>query len=277
LAPSNLAGLDARTLLDQCRALAREAGGRILAVAAEGRTEVEAKTDGSPLTRADRASHEVIVAGLAELLPETPILSEEGQVESFRPGPGGRFWCVDPLDGTKEFVKGLGEYTVNIALVESARPVLGVVYVPVQGVFFLAAEGEGAFRAKADGPTEPITARRVERPEVAVVSRSHLSDQTRQFLEALGVGEAIEAGSSLKICAVAEGRADVYPRHGPTCLWDTAAGAIVAREAGCLVLDLQGRPLAYDPADGIRREGFLVFPEGLEATVRAAISAVPPS
>ncbi len=254
--------LDAQTLqafLDACIPIAYEAGAAILQVAAEG-TDVQVKQDGSPLTRADMASDAIIAAGLAPLEPKLPILSEEGDVEDSSIGTWRTFWCVDPLDGTKEFVKGLSEYTVNIAIVEDAQPVLGVVYVPVQDVMYYGAKSLGAWKVSSAGQPVRIASSAAKRPAKAVVSRSHLSDETKEFLVRLGVTDMVAHGSSLKICAVAEGAADIYPRHGPTCLWDTAAGAAIAIEAGCNVVDLAGAPLSYDPSVGIKRAGFIVLP-----------------
>ena len=139
-----------------------------------------------------------------------------------------------------------------------------MVYVPVQDVLYYAAQGLGAWKAGAGGEPERITASACEKPTSAVVSRSHLSDETKVFLDKLGVSEMISHGSSLMICAVAEGRADIYPRHGPTCLWDTAAGGAVAIEAGCRVVDLQDNDLSYDPKAGIKRPGFIVYPSQLD-------------
>ena len=255
------------SLLDRTRPLARVAGKAIVEVAAEG-TEVTEKADGSPLTRADLASHNVIVAGLEAIEPGFPILSEEGDLKSFGGETWQTYWCVDPLDGTKEFVKGLTEYTVNIALVDGGRPILGVVYVPVQDVLYYAAKSQGAWKVESDGVEQRIAPSRCERPATAVVSRSHLSADTEEFLKRLNVTNVISHGSSVKICAVAEGRADIYPRHGPTCLWDTAAGAAVAVEAGCAVMNLAGEPLSYDAGGGIKHSGFLVYPSGLDIETR---------
>jgi 3'(2'), 5'-bisphosphate nucleotidase len=247
--------------------IARAAGAAILQVAT-GDTAAEAKADGSPLTRADLASHDVIMAGLSGLTPRLPILSEEGDLTAFGPDAWSAFWCVDPLDGTKEFVKGLGEYTVNIALVERTVPVLGVIYVPAQDVLYYAARGLRAWRSRGAAAALPIAASRCRTARSAVVSRSHLSPETEAFLQGLGVTRSVQHGSSIKICAVAEGTADIYPRHGPTCLWDTAAGTAIALEAGCRVIGLDGSPLSYDPALGLKRPGFIVLPQTLDAVVR---------
>jgi len=243
-----------------CRA-AIEAGRAIAEISAEI-GQVTDKADGSPLTRADMASHHIIVAALEQLDPALPILSEEGDLDAFIAGWHETFWCVDPLDGTKEFIKGLDEYTVNIAVVEGGVSVFGVIYVPAKGLLYHAATGLGAWRTDvaAGGEPERIAPTDHAAPRVAVASRSHLDERTQGYLDRLGVEQVIQCGSSVKMTAVAEGRADIYPRFGPTCLWDTAAGAAIAVEAGCSVLALDGAPLSYDPAAGLKREGFLVTP-----------------
>jgi 3'(2'), 5'-bisphosphate nucleotidase len=260
-------------LLEATGALARRAGEAILAtVASLG--EIEEKADGSPVTRADRAAHDVIFEGLQALDPEIAIVSEEGDLGETVRSAGPTYWLVDPLDGTKEFIAGRPEYTVNIALVEDAVAVLGVIQVPVSGRLYLGARGLGARRV--DGADEtPLTPPAVDRPQSAVVSRSHLTKPTEVFLATLGISETTACGSSLKICAVAEGSAHVYPRFGPTCLWDTAAGTGIATAAGCAVVDLKGEPLRYDPARGLKHPGFLVAAPGdcLEACLPALRSS----
>ncbi len=249
--------------LVSCREIAARAAWAIQDVARES-LDVREKQDGSPLTRADRASHDVIVSGLSALSPSQAILSEEGSQSDLENWKADPYWLVDPLDGTKEFIAGRTEYTVNIALVEQAVPVLGVIFVPAQNVCYFAARGLGAFRKDADGPEERLQPSRAARPQSAVASRSHLSDETRAFLERNGIEQFIQSGSSIKICAVAEGKADIYPRHGPTCLWDTGAGAAIAREAGCRVMDLEGQELRYDPAQRVLVPGFIVVPGKME-------------
>ena len=247
-------------LLDAVGDLARHAGEAILATV-DSLGDVEAKADGSPVTRADRAANAVLVEGLRKLEPGLAIVSEEGELEDTVRAAGSVYWLVDPLDGTKEFVAGRPEYTVNVALVEAGVPILGVILVPVNRRLYLAARGVGA--RLVDGETRtPLAPAAVDRPTSAVVSRSHMSPPTEEFLARLGITETTPCGSSLKICAVAEGRADVYPRFGPTCLWDTAAGTAIATTAGCAVVDLSGQPLRYDLADGLKRPGFLVTAPG---------------
>ena len=264
-------GAQLPALLGAVGDLARRAGDAILATARDG-NEVEEKADGSPVTRADRAAHDVLFAGLRELDPDHTVVSEEGDVEESAGAAGSVYWLVDPLDGTKEFIAGRPEYTVNVALVEAGVPVLGVIQVPVNGRLYLGARGHGA--RLVDGASESsLTPASVDRPRTAVVSRSHLTSPTEEFLARLGITETTPCGSSLKICAVAEGVADVYPRFGPTCLWDTAAGSAIATAAGCVVVDLNGRPLRYDPANGIKHPGFLVAAPG--GCLEACLSALP--
>ena len=221
--------------------------------------EVERKADNSPLTLADRRSHAVIAEALAGTL--WPLLSEEGAHESYEVRREWRtLWIVDPLDGTKEFLKRNDEFTVNIALVTDGVPVMGVIYVPAKHVLYWGTREEGAFRADVDATTlerthvERIPAAGGSRPYRVVASRSHLSAETQQFIDALRPGhpylETVSAGSSLKLCLVAEGRADVYPRLAPTMEWDTAAGHAIALAAGCTVADAAtGEPLRYNKAD----------------------------
>jgi 3'(2'), 5'-bisphosphate nucleotidase len=260
-------------LLDEAGQLARRAGQAILATrVALG--DVEIKDDGSPVTRAELAAHEVILAGLAQLTPEIPVISEEGELETAVRAAGSSFWLVDPLDGTKEFIKGLPEYTVNIALVENGEPVLGAIHVPAVDVLYLGARGVGARRVDPHG-TLALETPSVTCPRRAVASRSHLSLETEEFLRLLGIGETAPRGSSLKLCAVAEGAADVYPRLAPTRLWDTAAGTAIARAAGCHVIDLAGEPLRYDLAKGLVHPGFVVCAPGSGLSAcRAALASL---
>ena len=249
-------------LLDHAKTTARAAGKAILAIPVAP-ADATAKADGSPLTRADLASHAIIERGLRKLTPAFPIVSEEGDLETAARTPAETFWLVDPLDGTKEFLKGLGEYTVNIALVERGFPILGVVYVPPADVMYWAARGMGAWKSEAAGPPQAVRPSCARMPRTAVVSRSHLDRETEAFLARLKVTQVIQRGSSVKMCAVAEGAADIYPRFGPTNLWDTAAGTAIAREAGCRVADLAGKDLSYALSGGLKHAGFIVCPPGL--------------
>ena len=239
--------------LDAIATIAAEAGRRILDVYARDFT-VTHKDDQSPLTEADRAAHEHIVAQLLALTPELPVLSEESAKIDYRERAAWRrFWLVDPLDGTREFVKRNGEFTVNIALIDDGVPTLGVVYVPVTGVCYLGARGRGAWKA-AGGERQPIRVRAYRGGRATVVaSRSHRGEAVDRFLARLesreGGYETASFGSSLKLCLVAEGAADIYPRLGPTSEWDTAAAQCVVEAAGGRVTDLHGAPLRYNKSD----------------------------
>lgn len=246
-------------LLDEIVKLAMEAGERILEVY-DSDFSVEHKEDKSPLTAADLASHRVIVAGLEALTPEVPVLSEESAgIPYAERSAWHTYWLVDPLDGTKEFIKRNGEFTVNIALIREGIPVLGVVHVPVTGVTYSACEGVGAFKAEQGAAAAPIRVRAMGAGPTAVVgSRSHGGDSLNAFLEKVGDHEMVSMGSSLKLCLVAEGRADVYPRLGPTSEWDTAAAQCVVEQAGGSVTDLELKPLRYNTKDSLLNPFFLV-------------------
>jgi 3'(2'), 5'-bisphosphate nucleotidase len=252
---------DLATLLPEVRTLVAAAGTAILEVYA-GAHDVEYKSDDSPITRADRAAHEILAAGLHRLSPEIPVLSEESAdehaIEVRRHWR--ELWLVDPLDGTKEFISRNGEFTVNVALVRDHRPVLGVVAAPVLGLTYFGAEGVGAFVAQEDEPDRALRVRRpAARPLVVVGSRSHRGDSLDGVLGRLGPHEMRPMGSSLKFCLVAEGTADFYPRLGPTSEWDTAAAQAVVEAAGGAVTTLDGKPLRYNERDTLLNPHFLAF------------------
>lgn len=247
-----------QTLLDSVERIARDAGDAIMAI--YGREfSVKEKEDKSPLTEADAAAHELIVACLRELTPALPILSEEDTAAFSGADESGRYWLVDPLDGTKEFIKRNGEFTVNIALIEQGVAVLGVVYAPVLDVAYLGLKGLGAIKVDADG-RHPIRVAEHADSEVwrVVGSRSHAGAETTAWLEKLGDHELVSMGSSLKLCLVAEGAADVYPRLGPTSLWDTAAAQAVVEQAGGAVIQIDGEPLSYANTAQILNPFFVV-------------------
>lgn len=228
--------------------IAERAGAAIIGVY-DGTYTVTQKVDESPLTCADRAAHTVIAEMLSEQFPDVPMLSEEGAAVPFEMrAQWQRFWLVDPLDGTKEFIKRNGEFTVNIALIEDGVPVLGVVYVPAQQTMYWGARGDGAFMRQGDAPALPIRVRRSSEVGglTVVMSRSHPSAELETFLKQFQVAEALPVGSSLKLCVVAEGKADLYPRLGPTMEWDTAAGQAIVEAAGGVVSTLDGNPLRYN-------------------------------
>jgi len=215
----------------------------------DGDHAIEMKDDKSPLTAADKASHNMIVAGLEAHFPDIPILSEEGADIPYSERKNWtHFWLVDPLDGTKEFIKRNGEFTVNIALIGNNSPVMGVVYVPAQDKLYYGTADEGAFVRKGEESPVPIHVRKAD-PEAGltvVMSRSHPSPELEDYLKNIKIAEALPVGSSLKLCVVAEGRADLYPRLGPTMEWDTAAGHAVVEAAGGQLNTPEGQPLRYN-------------------------------
>lgn len=239
------------SLLNKITEIAREAGEAILEVYQQD-FEVEFKADNSPLTLADQAANKIILAALAELTPDIPQLSEESILLDYEQRCQWReFWLIDPLDGTKEFVKRNGEFTVNIALISESNPVLGVVYAPVPDIMYSAAKGIGAFKQEADSSSQAIHTRSYRGgPAELVASRSHVGDSLMAGIARINKNEGEVAiknmGSSLKLCLVAEGAADVYPRLGPTSEWDTAAAHAVVNCAGGNVIDLQGNELHYN-------------------------------
>ncbi len=236
--------------------LAREAGVAIMRVYdGQAPLEVAHKADDSPVTAADVAAHRVILKGLQALTPELPVLSEEDPPAWEIRQHWRSYWLVDPLDGTKEFIKRNGEFTVNIALIEDGKPVMGVVYAPVLNVMYSAAGGK-AWKQQ-DGQLQQILVKDA-RPPLVVVSRSHRDRELEDYLQQLGEHQTTAIGSSLKFCLVAEGKAQLYPRFGPTNVWDTGAGHAVALAAGAHVHDWQGRTLDYTPRESFLNPGFRV-------------------
>ena len=246
-------------------AIARAAAAEILRVY-DSEFAVQHKDDDSPLTAADLAAHHCIVDGLARLSPDIPVLSEESahEVSAARRLPWTRLWVVDPLDGTREFVKRNGEFTVNIALVVDGVAVFGVVQAPVTGDLWHGGSGLGAFRRSEDDLDVALQARIPALPPLRVAaSRSHRDGRSEAFIAAMarsaGTVEPLGLGSSLKFCRLAEGSMDVYPRFGPTSEWDTAAGQCVLEGAGGCVLDRKGRPLRYNQRDTILNGDFIAL------------------
>ncbi|HFC04161.1 MAG TPA: 3'(2'),5'-bisphosphate nucleotidase [Rhizobiales bacterium] len=215
--------------------------------------KVTLKGDNSPVTQADVEAEDIILKGLAALDPDTPVIAEEAVAGGKEPKASPRFYLVDPLDGTREFISGNGEFTVNIAVIEEGEPVCGVIFAPAIGRLFCGAKGQGAWKAdfavgdkfdetvwqKFETPALP------DKGVIAVASRSHRDQETQDWLEAKQVDEIVSAGSSLKFCLVATGEAHLYPRFGRTMEWDTAAGHGIVVAAGGQVLTLDGTPLRY--------------------------------
>jgi 3'(2'), 5'-bisphosphate nucleotidase len=236
--------MDGDRLLDELAEAAREAGDAILEVVRRG-FDVEAKRDSSPVTEADRAAELVILAGLARAAPGVPIIAEEEVAAGRIPTHDDTFFLVDPLDGTKEFVRGGADYTVNIGLIENGSPKLGVIFAPATGRLHGGIVGDQAWFEEGRGRV-PISTRRRGDEVTAVASKSHLNQATIDYLEAaLGTCNYVSVGSSLKFCILAEGQADIYPRAAPTSEWDTAAGHAVLLAAGGLVDGPDGNPLRY--------------------------------
>ncbi|HMU91017.1 MAG: 3'(2'),5'-bisphosphate nucleotidase CysQ [Pseudomonadales bacterium] len=249
--------MDQRALLEAVIDIACHAGDAILEIYQRDDHGVTDKADTSPLTAADLAAHHLIVAELARLTPEIPLLSEEsGGITTAERRSWQRYWLIDPLDGTKEFINRNGEFTVNIALIEAGCPVLGVVHVPVQQRTYAGAQGLGAQSRQSGQPARTIQVRPLaprlaaQQPVVVVGSRRHGTEQLEACIERirakLGPVELTNMGSSLKICLVAAGEADLYPRLGPTCEWDTAAAQAVLEAAGGMLTDPQLQPLRYN-------------------------------
>jgi 3'(2'), 5'-bisphosphate nucleotidase len=238
---------------------------------------VTTKSDDSPLTEADLAAHHVIVGALNSADPRTPVVSEEDESSHQHRQAHGEFWLIDPLDGTKEFIARNGEFTVNIALVRDGVAVLGAVFAPVTGELFMGGAALGSTKATVSVARAPLStvptsscervsgsesrpirvrAQRPDEPLRIVASKSHMTDETRAYIERLGRHSLVQAGSSLKFCRVAEGSADCYPRIGPTAEWDTAAAQAVVEGAGGVVHDLHGQRLLYGKAVN-RNDGFV--------------------
>jgi 3'(2'), 5'-bisphosphate nucleotidase len=245
-------------------AIARTAGDAIMAIYS-GDFAVQTKADASPLTAADLAAQQVIAAALAALDPQLPIVSEEARAADWsQRRQWSRYWLVDPLDGTREFVKRNGEFTVNIALIDDHRSVLGAVLAPVTGELYVAARSAGAWlQQKVDGPWQSIHARPLAQPAVAAGSRSHGGAEHALLGQLVGDDyERLPMGSSLKFCLIARGVADVYLRLGLTSEWDTAAAQCVLEEAGGAVLDLAGAPFRYNRGESLLNPEFLAVGDG---------------
>ena len=240
--------------------IALDAGALIMDIYATD-FEVDRKDDSSPVTQADAQAETLILKALSAAEPSLPVIAEEAAASGDIPEHGNRFALVDPLDGTREFVNKNGQFTVNIGIIENQKPVMGVVYAPALKRLFVAesttyawqAEVEPGGKLPAASQRQRLTIRKAPQAGLtAIASRSHRSDETNAFLEAHNIAEIISAGSSLKFCLIAAGEADLYPRHGRTMEWDTAAGQAVAEAAGGRVTNLDGTPLAY----GKKRRGY---------------------
>jgi 3'(2'), 5'-bisphosphate nucleotidase len=240
--------------------LAREAGTRILDIY-ETEFDVQQKHDKSPVTEADMAAHAYLAEELASLVPEYPLISEEDKIAPFAERRcWQRYWLVDPLDGTREFVKRNGEFTVNVALIENGEPVIGVIHAPLLNTCYYACRGQGAWRQEGTMPPVDMQVRqRCASPVVVAGGVPHKGSKLSQFLDRLGPHIHIRVGSSLKSCLVADGRVDIYARFGPTSEWDTAAAQCIVEESGGHMTDLQLQPLRYNQKESVLNPHFLVF------------------
>lgn len=242
--------------LDPCVRIAAQAGELIMGYFSQG-FDTRQKDDKSPVTDADIAANTLITKALLELAPHIPVIAEEDEV----PAETGHelFWLVDPLDGTRSFVRGEPEFTVNIGLIHRHKPVLGVIYGPPQGLMYYAQVGRGAFRSLKDGAPTPISVRTPAADGLVVTrSKSHPSPATSAYMDTLTIKDVISGSSSMKFCMVAEGAADIYPRFGRTMEWDTAAGHAILQAAGGRVETLDGNELTYGKA-GYENPHFIAF------------------
>ncbi|MDH5191506.1 MAG: 3'(2'),5'-bisphosphate nucleotidase CysQ [Gammaproteobacteria bacterium] len=251
---------DPHKFLENVIEISQVAGKKILEVY-ETDFDVEHKEDKTPLTKADMAAHDIIVDGLGKLSSDIPILSEEeAKIPFSERASWETYWLVDPLDGTREFIKRNGEFTVNIALIHQHESILGVIYVPVSGVCYYASRGKGAFKQSQNSAAEQIqVSNKVSNPVKVAGSRSHRGDSLNKFLASIGEYEILSMGSSLKSCLVAEGKADIYPRLGPTSEWDTAAAQCIVEEAGGKLVTLDMEQLRYNTKDELLNPYFLVI------------------
>ena len=260
-----------KNLLNTAVIAALEAGKVILEIYHSGEFDVEIKGDNSPLTKADKASHNVIMTYLEST--DIPVLSEEGRDISYQERKGWKqLWIVDPIDGTKEFIKRNGEFTVNIALIKDQRPLIGVIFVPVTGVLYFSSSEIGAFKISVNlddynveallTKADKLPLQREDKTFTIVASRSHMSPETESYVQEMrdkhGAVNLISKGSSLKLCMVAEGQADCYPRFAPTMEWDTAAGQAICEHSGFEVLDWKTKESMLYNREELLNNWFLV-------------------
>lgn len=251
---------DLTDLTKEIKIISKQAADKILEIY-ETDFSVKEKDDHSPLTAADMAAHNTICEALKILTPNTPILSEESSDISFSERQSwDQYWLVDPLDGTREFIKRNGEFSVNIALIEKRKSILGVIHIPVTGVNYCASLNNGAFKCEMGKEPVKISARKTNADNITIAgSRSHGNQQQRDFIEKLDNPEILAIGSSLKFCLVAEGLADIYPRFGPTSEWDSAAAQCIVEESGAIVVDTNFNTLEYNTKDSLLNPSFLVI------------------
>jgi len=242
-------------LLNQIETISMMAGKAIMEIYQKD-FQVDFKQDKSPLTEADQVANRIILSELRKRFPETPILSEESSEYFQQHDTAKQYFLVDPLDGTKEFIKKNDEFTVNIALIQNGESVLGVVYAPALHVLFSACKRLGAFRIR-ENQRQSIQVKPQQTPVRILVSRSHLDAKTEQFISKFDLSQSTPLGSSLKMCHIAAGDADLYPRFGPTSLWDTAAAQAILEEAGGMMVKLDGERLSYANPRQVLNEEFI--------------------
>lgn len=241
--------MDYDALIPDLLKIAEDASAKVMEIYQTDFT-VNTKADDSPITAADMASHHILQDGLTALTPDIPVMSEESvDAHWHERRHWQRFWLIDPIDGTKDFTNRTGEFTVNIALIENGEPVLGIVTAPALGDVYWGIVGKGAWKRDAEGREERLKVAEPHAEKRVVASKSHLNNETEEFINTLGPHKLVQAGSSLKFCRIAEGQADIYPRLGPTCEWDTGAAHAVLLAAGGKVNKLDGTPLMYGKED----------------------------
>ncbi len=251
---------DLTELTHEIKQISCLAGEKILKIY-ETDFSVEKKEDNSPLTAADMAAHNIICNALLSLTPEIPVLSEESSHVSFSERQRWKqYWLVDPLDGTREFVKRNGEFSVNIALIEGHRSILGVIHIPVTGINYSASLDNGAYKQEPDKEPIRIFAKKTDMDNIIIAgSRSHGNAKQKAFIASLNDPDVLAVGSSLKFCLVAEGLADIYPRFGPTSEWDSAAAQCIVEESGAIVVDTSFNTLLYNTKESLLNPSFLVI------------------
>ena len=233
----------------------REAGDAVLEEYNK-ESDYQIKDDNSPLTKADLISHKIILKGLTEFFPQFPILSEESSENFILDNPDKTFWCVDPVDGTKEFIERNGEFTINISLISKMEPILGLVLIPASNILYTAFKSMGAFKI-IEEKKEKITVKKSLNQLTFAVSKSHINNKTKLFISQFKKNSLKSVGSSIKLCLVAEGIVDCYPRMGPTSLWDIAAGHCIVNEAGGFIKDEEGNVLTYDVSRSYLNKNFI--------------------
>lgn len=250
-----------QALIDKLIRISKNAGDAIMDIY-ETKFDFDIKSDKSPLTKADLISNKIICSSLKKIAPDIPVLSEESsEIRYHERSKWKKYWLVDPLDGTKEFIKKNGDFTTNIALISENRPILGVIHVPAKNETFWGSKGIGAYHLIGDSVSnkKKISVSQQKKDNLRIVtSRSHPSRELKILLDKLGKFEVVSVGSSLKFCLIAKGEADCYPRLGPTCEWDTAAGEIIAESAGAIIVDLENNQIKYNEKENFLNPYFLV-------------------